>query len=62
MAERKLAGFTLGEKDPVKKTHHDLILFDKLPDGEKVKDEEAIKAIPKVLKKVGYSIIRKPKG
>jgi voltage-gated potassium channel Kch len=43
-------------KDPVKKTHPLLVGWHELPEDEQEKDRDAIRAIPRMLARVGYAI------
>jgi len=48
--------FAPGDKDPQKKTHPALVEWDQLDEVAREKDRDAIRAIPRVLAKVGYAI------
>lgn len=48
--------FTSGEKDPERKLHPLLIPWSDLPDHEREKDRDAIRAIPAALAAVGYAL------
>lgn len=43
-------------KDPIKKTHPLLVGWHELPEDEKEKDRDAIRAIPRMLARVGYAV------
>ena len=47
---------TDGQKDPGAKRHPLLIPWKDLPDSEREKDREAIRALPKILATVGYQV------
>lgn len=51
-------GWTLssGPKDPVNKTHPLLVPWSELAEAEREKDRDAIRAIPRMLARVGFSI------
>jgi hypothetical protein len=48
--------FASGPKDPVAKTHPLLVPWDELSEVEKEKDRDAIRAIPRMLARVGYAL------
>jgi hypothetical protein len=48
---------TQGNKDPSKKLHPLLVPWDDLPDHEKAKDRDAIRALPQMLSLVGYELV-----
>lgn len=53
--DKRLHGWVMGiMNDNVKKTHPDLIPYDKLPDTEKEKDRELVRLIPALLQDIGY--------
>jgi voltage-gated potassium channel Kch len=49
-------GYSLGPKDPAQKTHPLLVPWSELPEGEKEKDRDAMRAIPRMLARVGFAI------
>jgi hypothetical protein len=61
MRERKASGWKYGAKrNNRRKIHPDLVDWDALPEDEKNKDSDAVRAIPGILSKVGYQILRLP--
>ena len=53
------AGWQYGpEKDGEKKLHPDLLPWDELPEEEKEKDRVVVWAIPRILARAGYTIVR----
>jgi ppGpp synthetase/RelA/SpoT-type nucleotidyltranferase len=56
--ERTWAGWTLGEKDSAKKQRPQLISWKDLPQSERDKDISAVKAIPGLLREIGYEIVK----
>ena len=48
---------TQGSKDPLKKLHPLLVPWEDLPDHEKAKDRDAIRALPQMLSLVGYELV-----
>lgn len=54
--ERLLAGWTLGEKDVEKKRSPYLVAWSELPEDIKEYDRAAVRAIPGMLKELGYEI------
>ncbi len=58
--ELERAGWRHGPppKDPVKKTHPCLVPYDQLPDGEKEKDRNTVREIPRFLAQVGFRVYR----
>lgn len=48
--------YASGPKDPVGKTHPLLVPWDQLSEEEREKDRDAIRAIPRMLARVGYSL------
>jgi len=59
MIERLLAGWQLGEKKDVeRKINPCLVAWDDLPEEEKDKDRDAIRAIPELLAGVGLEVYR----
>jgi voltage-gated potassium channel Kch len=56
--ERKRNGWQLGPvRDPVAKTHPDLVPWDNLTERVKDLDREAVRAIPLFLARLGYAIV-----
>ena len=58
MAERLQAGWTIGERDPDKKTSPYLVPYDELADEVKEWDRRAVRPIPEVLALVGMEVRR----
>jgi voltage-gated potassium channel Kch len=59
--ERTRNGWQLGPvRDPVAKTHPDLVAWDKLTERVKDLDREAVRAIPLFLARLGYAIVPAP--
>jgi hypothetical protein len=57
--QKFLQGYSYGEeKDKIKKTHPDLVEWEKLPEKEKQKDKDAVEAIPHLLATKGFEIYR----
>jgi voltage-gated potassium channel Kch len=57
--ERMSQGWTHGEKrDNDRKIHPDLVSWAILPEGEREKNREAIRAMPGILHRAGYQILR----
>ena len=48
--------FATGPKDPVRKTHPLLVRWEELDEAEREKDRDAIRAIPRMLARVGYAL------
>lgn len=57
-SERFLDGWSLGPRDPKKKTSPYLVEWEKLPDNVKEYDRDAVRAIPELLAKAGFEIYR----
>jgi voltage-gated potassium channel Kch len=57
MDERKSAGWRLGERDNAKRTHPSLVPWDALPESEREKDRDVVRAIPDLLASIGYTIV-----
>jgi hypothetical protein len=55
-AERVADGWTLGERDVVKKTSPHLVSWEELPEEVKEWDREAVRPIPELLASVGLEI------
>jgi hypothetical protein len=59
MEEKLKGGWQYGPvKDPVKKTHPCLVPWEELPEDEREKDRQAVRAIPGLLAVVGFEIRR----
>jgi 8-oxo-dGTP pyrophosphatase MutT (NUDIX family) len=58
MAERLQAGWTLGQRDPDRKTSPYLVAYDELPDDVKEWDRQAVRAIPEILALAGLEMYR----
>jgi len=56
--ERLLDGWTLGDRDPVKKTNPSLVPWNELPEKTKEYDRRAVRNIPAMLKKLGYEVYK----
>jgi hypothetical protein len=54
--ERLLDGWTLGPRDPLKKTSPYLVAWADLPDGIKEYDRTLVRSIPEVLSKAGLEV------
>ena len=50
--------YDAGAKDAVRKTHPLLIPWDQLPEPEREKDRDAMRAVPRMLARVGYRLTR----
>ena len=51
-----------GVKDPERKTHPLLVTWEELDEPEREKDRDAIRAIPRMLARVGYALDVPAKG
>jgi hypothetical protein len=59
MSERLAAGWTYGvPRDNVRKLHPALLPWPELPEAEREKDRNAIRAIPPILRDAGFQILR----
>jgi len=57
--EQTIQGWRYGDlRNNVEKTHPSMVNWNKLTEAEKDKDRQAIYALPRILKEVGYSIYR----
>jgi hypothetical protein len=57
--ERRREGWTYGEeRDDHRKVHPFLVLWDNLPEGEKEKNREFIRDLPRILARTGFQIQR----
>jgi voltage-gated potassium channel Kch len=59
--DARLAGWrhATGAKDPARKTHPSLVPWESLPDGEKDKDRQAVRSLPRLVALAGLQIYRK---
>ncbi len=55
--ERTWDGWTLGKRDDAKRQRPQLVAWNELPPKERAKDINAVKAIPGLLKEIGYEIV-----
>ena len=55
--ERDGWSVTQGSKDPLKKLHPLLVPWEDLPDHEKAKDRDAIRALHRCCRLVGYELV-----
>ncbi len=63
MKQKQETGWHLGERtDPAKMTSSSLVLWNQLPDGERDKDRDLVRGIPRILARAGYTIARAPRG
>ncbi len=61
MSERIARGWTYGaNRDNERKIHPGLVDWSVLPEGEREKDRNAVRAIPGILRDAGYQILRLP--
>jgi hypothetical protein len=60
VAERLAGGWTLGPRDDEAMVHPMLVPYAELPESEKEKDREVVRAIPALLASAGYCIARDP--
>jgi hypothetical protein len=61
--ERRREGWAYGEeRDDNRKVHPSLVLWENLPEGEKEKNREFIRNLPRVLARSGFQIQRTQKG
>jgi len=61
MNERTAQGWSYGpERDNRRKTHPELVDWTALPESERQKDRDAVRAIPGILREAGYQILRLP--
>ena len=58
MAERGSRGWQYGPRDDVAKHHPDFIPWSELPEAERERDREAVRAIPGMLAEVGLAVLR----
>jgi hypothetical protein len=60
MREKLQAGWQFGPKnDPVAHTHRCLVPYDELTEEEREKDRHAVERIPRLLRTIGFGIIRR---
>jgi hypothetical protein len=60
MQMKRDLGYTCGsEKSEEKKTHHCILEWAKLPEGERVKDRDAVRAIPRLFAEIGQRVVKK---
>jgi voltage-gated potassium channel Kch len=57
-SERLAAGWRLGPRDDVRRTHPSLVPWSQLADEEREKDREVVRAIPSLLASVGCVVVR----
>jgi len=62
LAERKRLGWSLGSRDDEARTHPSLVPWAELPEAEREKDREAVRAIPGLLASVGWAIVQDEDG
>jgi hypothetical protein len=61
--ERMSRGWTYGKpRDNARKLHPDLVSWADLPETEREKDRDAIRAIPGILRNAGYQILRRTRS
>lgn len=58
LAERGSRGWHYGPRDDAAKQHPDFIAWDELPETERERDREAVRAIPDMLAEVGLAVLR----
>ncbi len=60
MDDARLAGWrhAPGAKDPARRTHPSLVPWEALPDGEKDKDRQAVRSLPRLVALAGLQIYR----
>lgn len=58
MRDRIAQGWTYGQRDKRRKTHPDLVDWADLPESEREKDRDAVRAIPGILHDAGFQILR----
>ncbi len=60
MKDKRAAGWTYAPppRDDAKKTHPCLVPWEELPENEREKDRQAVRAIPELLAAVGFEISR----
>jgi hypothetical protein len=60
LAERMAEGWTLGPRDDAAKSHPSLLPWSELSESEREKDRDVVRAIPALLLRAGYTLIRGP--
>ena len=58
MAERASRGWRYGPRDDATKHHPDFIPWSELPEAERERDRDAVRAIPSMLAEVGLAVLR----
>jgi hypothetical protein len=59
MASKREAGWRHGsETDKKQKVHEALLPWDELPDDQKDKDRTLVRAIPRILARAGYTVVK----
>ncbi len=61
-AERLVAGWRRGPRDPAKRTNPTLVPWDELPEGEREHDYTAVRSYPAILALAGLTIVPRPPG
>ena len=56
--ERLASGWALGPRDDAACTHPSLVPWPELPDGEREKDREVVRAVPALLASAGRTVVR----
>ncbi len=56
--ERLADGWRLGPRDDESRMHSGLVPWEELPEAEREKDRETVRAIPALLERVGYAVVR----
>ncbi|TMC48742.1 MAG: hypothetical protein E6J20_18675, partial [Chloroflexi bacterium] len=56
--ERRASGWSLGQRDDEARKHPSLVAWPELPESEREKDREQIRAIPDLLAAIDYAIVR----
>jgi voltage-gated potassium channel Kch len=57
-AERRAQGWTVGPRDPVKKTNPSLVPWEKLPEATRALNQEEIQSMPATLARAGFQVYR----
>ena len=58
VAHKSAAGLTHGPRDSDAETHPSMVAWEELPNREREKDREVVRAIPDQLVSVGYAVVR----
>ena len=58
LTEKRAAGMTLGPRDGSAQTHPSMVPWEELPEAEREKDRDVVRAIPDQLISVGYAVVR----